>query len=154
MIVFCHQRRQQGVALMALLVVITVMGVLLTGAGEVWQTVGRREREKELLFIGMQYRNAILSYRDRSPNGTKEYPRSFEDLLQDRRFPYPVRHLRHIYRDPITNSLQWGQLMAGDRIIGVYSLSEQIPFKQDNFPPGLEVFSGRQSYREWIFAGS
>lgn len=146
--------QQSGVTLIALLVVIAIMGLLLASAGEVWQTTVRREREKELLFVGMQIRNAILSYRDRSPAGTREYPRNLSDLLEDPRFPYPVRHLRRIYRDPITNSTNWGLLMAGDRIIGVYSQSEATPFKQENFPPGLEIFAGRSSYREWVFSGN
>lgn len=145
---------QLGIGYLLLMVILAVMGVLLAGAGEVWQTTARRERERQLLFVGLQYRNAILAYRDHTPGRAKEYPRSLADLLEDKRFPYIARHLRRIYRDPITNSTQWGFVMAGDRIVGVYSLSQETPLKQDNFPAGLETFAGRGSYREWVFAGS
>lgn len=146
--------RQQGIGYLLLLFIIAAMGMLLAGAGEVWQTATRRERERELLFVGEQFRNAIAAYHNRSPGAQKEYPKSLADLLQDTRFPVTVRYLRRIYRDPITNSTAWGLIKRGDRIVGVYSLSPETPLKQDNFPPGLESFAGRASYQEWIFAAS
>jgi len=148
------RRRQRGVGYLLLMVVLAVMGVLLAGAGEVWKTTARRERERDLLFVGQQFRNAIIAYRDHTPGSAKEYPKSLADLLEDKRFPYTVRYLRRLYRDPITNSTQWGFVKAGDRIVGVYSLSPETPLKKDNFPQGLESFAGRGSYREWVFAGS
>lgn len=146
----CYSR-QSGVALIALLSAIVVMGVLLASVGEVWKTTAQREREEELLFVGVQIRNAIQSYKDKSPAGIREYPRSLSDLLEDRRFPTPVRHLRKLYRDPLTNSNDWGLLQMGDRIIGIYSLSESKPLKEANFPEGLASFSGSTSYRQWVF---
>lgn len=146
-------RRQRGVGYLAVLFVLAALGFLLAGAGEVWDTAARRERERELLFVGQQYRNAIIAYRDRTPGVAKEYPRTLADLLEDRRFPFTVRHLRRLYRDPVTGGSEWGLIKAGDGIVGVYSLSPAVPLKQDNFPAGLEAFAGRASYREWVFAG-
>lgn len=146
--------RQSGVALLALLIGLVVMGLLLAATGEVWKTTVQREREKELLFIGMQFRTAIFSYRDNSPAGNREYPRTLADLLEDKRFPYPMRHIRRLYRDPMTNSDNWGLLKMGDRIIGVYSLSEAMPFKQSDFPKGLEALTGSASYQQWVFVAN
>lgn len=146
--------RQQGVALLALLVAVAIMGTLFAATGEVWRTVAQRDKELELLFAGQQIRRAIMSYRDSSPPGAREYPRSLADLLEDKRFPYPVRHLRKIYRDPMTNSERWGYLMMGDRIIGVHSLSELSPMKQSDFPLSLEMFNGSTSYRQWVFVAN
>lgn len=145
--------RQKGVALIALLVAMVIMGLMLSSAGQVWQTTSRREKERDLLFIGLQFRNAIASYRNATPGANKEYPRSLEDLLEDKRFPYPVRHLRKLYRDPITNSKNWGMILAGDRIVAIHSLSEETPLKKQNFPVGLETFAGVDSYRGWVFGG-
>lgn len=146
--------RQRGVAYLLLLVVMAALGGLLAGAGQVWQTAGKRERERELLFAGQQIRQAIIAYRDHTPGAAKEYPKTLADLLEDKRFPYTVRHLRRLYRDPIANSADWGLVKAGDGIIGVYSQSAGTPLKQGNFPPGLEAFAGRASYREWMFIGN
>lgn len=139
---------------MALLAIVAIMGILLAATGEVWRTTSQRDKEAELLFVGQQIRKAILSYRDNSPVGVREYPRTLADLLEDKRFPYPVRHLRKLYRDPMTPSGQWGYLMMGDRIIGVHSLSEATPLRQANFPPGLEMFAGSATYRQWVFAAN
>lgn len=146
--------RQRGIGYLLLLFIVAAMGGLLAGAGEVWQTAVQRERERELLFVGQQIRDAIVAYHSRSPGALKEYPKSLADLLKDKRFPVTVRYLRRIYRDPMTNSTEWGLVKLGDGIIGVYSLSPGMPLKQDNFPIGLEAFIGRASYREWVFAGS
>lgn len=146
--------RQRGIGYLFLLFIVAAMGGLLAGAGEVWQTTVKRERERELLFVGQQYRDAIIAYHNRSPGVLKEYPKSLADLLIDKRFPVTVRHLRRLYRDPMTNSTEWGLVKLGDSIVGVYSTSLETPLKQDNFPLGLESFIGRASYQEWVFAGS
>jgi hypothetical protein len=78
-------------------------------------------------------------------------PASLEDLLDDKRSPVPLRHLRRLYADPITGSNDWGLSMRGDRIAGVYSKSEDLPMKQAGFETANAGFEGRQTYREWAF---
>ena len=46
----------------------------------------------------------------------------------------PVRHLRRLYRDPITGQDEWGLVEApGGGVMGVYSRSEDEPIKSGNF---------------------
>jgi hypothetical protein len=78
-------------------------------------------------------------------------PTQLEDLLEDKRYPMPVRYLRRLYPDPITGETDWGLVKAGTRIAGVYSLSDKTPMKQAGFPPDYQAFSGKTSYRDWIF---
>jgi hypothetical protein len=81
-------------------------------------------------------------------------PASLADLLEDDRYPVPVRHLRRLYSDPITGSAEWGALRVGERIAGVYSLSDKEPVKQAGFGSDNEQFNGKTAYREWVFAAA
>jgi len=130
------------------------MGIALAGTGTVWHTEVRREKERELLFVGDQFRRAIAQYYERSPGGDKRFPRSLDDLLLDKRYPATQRYLRRVYPDPITGKA-WGFVKGPeDRIVGVYSLSQDAPLKRAGFPTNYEEFEGKEHYREWRFVYS
>lgn len=144
-------RRQAGVALLALLLVVAAMGAALGAAGSVWQQVQQRARERELLFVGLQYRRAIRAYYELSP-ATKAYPPTLAALLRDERFPGVRRHLRRPYRDPLSHGGEWGLVLApGGGIMGVYSLATGQPIRRANFPAELGWVGGRPSYGDWQF---
>jgi type II secretory pathway pseudopilin PulG len=118
----------------------------------VWETSRRREQEAELLFVGNQFRQAIGQYYAGSPSSDKHYPMSLEDLLKDKRSPNTRRYLRKIYRDPLTNSTQWGLVMAEEGgIQGVYSTAQGTPIKMTGFPTENADFEKTKSYTEWKF---
>ena len=144
-------RTGQGFTYLGVLFLVVLLGLGLSGAGTLWSITAQRAKEKELLWVGTQYVRALKSYHDRSP-GTKRYPLRLEDLLADDRFPTPVRHLRQLYRDPLTLEPEWGLIKTPDgRIAGVHSLADGVPLRQANFPLAWEEFAGMQSYREWRF---
>jgi len=148
------RRRQQGFTLLGLLCLVAWLGVAMAALGTVWHTAGQREKERDLLFVGEQYRRAIESFwKVPLPVGTpRRLPKDFAELLADPRFPDTVRHLRRGYRDPMTGSSEWGLLKGPDGgIAGVYSLSEGEPFKRVNFPAAYAQFGEAQSYRDWVF---
>ncbi len=129
-------------------------GVMLAAAGEVWQTTSQREKELELLYIGDQFRRAITSYHDAAQAGTtaSRYPESLEQLIEDKRGPKPVRHLRKIFPDPLTNSHEWGLLEEENGgITGVYSLSVLEPIKRAGFPADYAKFEKAKNYQDWQF---
>lgn len=143
---------QTGFTLLGLLFLVAGLGVGMAALGTLWQTASQREKEKELLFVGSQYRQAIESFWNRSPGEPKRLPKNFDELLADPRFPNTVRHLRRIYRDPMAPNAEWGLLREADGgIAGVYSLSEARPFKRANFVVGAESFQEAASYRDWVF---
>lgn len=145
--------RTRGVMLLALLIGLVLSGIALMAAVDVWTLARQREREQQLLFVGDQYRQAIQRYWFAAPSGSpRVLPASLEALLEDERYPMPVRHLRRLYPDPITGKSEWGALRQGDRIAGVYSLSEAPPLKQAGFAPAYEIFNGKTRYRDWEFA--
>ncbi|NML44472.1 type II secretion system protein [Ramlibacter sp. G-1-2-2] len=139
--------------MLALLVALALLAVGLMHTVDVWSMSRQRERETELLFVGDQYRQAIQRYYTSAPRGGQRgYPPNLEVLLDDDRFPTPVHHLRRAYPDPITGKAEWGLLKAGDRIVGVYSLSEAAPLKKANFSPAHQAFKDAASYQDWVFA--
>ncbi|MBS0434786.1 MAG: type II secretion system protein [Proteobacteria bacterium] len=149
-----RRRGPRGVVLLALLIALTLLGIGLMAASDVWALARQREQERQLLFAGTQYRDAILRYYHAAPPGTpKVLPRGIKDLLDDDRFPMPVHHLRRAYADPMGGD-DWGELRIAGRLAGVYSRSERAPVKLKGFAPGFEPFEGRASYREWVFAVS
>ena len=144
----------QGFAYIALLASLAVITLTLGMAAENIAQTAKREREAQLLFVGKQFRNAIADYYEKSPQSAKQYPKALADLLTDNRFPRPARHLRKIYVDPMRGSADWGIVRnnQGD-ILGVYSLSQEMPIKtrfdqdiQESFGDGL-----LRSYADWKF---
>ena len=142
--------RQRGITYLAVIFAVAMLGLLSAGTGQVWQTVAKREKEAELLFIGNQFRQAIGSYHERSPGAAKEYPEKLEDLLADNRFPVPQRHLRQIYRDPMTGTTEWGLLRSAGRIVGVHSQSAVRPLRTAFSGPDAD-FAQAKGYDEWLF---
>jgi len=146
--------RQQGFTLLGLLFLVAGLGVAMAALGTVWHTAAQRDKERELLFIGNQYRQAIESFwKMPIPVGTiRRLPKNFTELLSDSRFPTTVRHLRRIFRDPMTGEPEWGLVKEPDGgISGVYSLSADKPFKIAGFPAVYAHFQEAQSYRDWLF---
>ncbi|MDX1368515.1 type II secretion system protein [Pseudomonas sp.] len=141
----------RGFSYIGVLFLIVLMGTALAGAGQLWSTISQRAKERELLWVGSQYAQALRSYYRRSP-GVALYPQSLDELLDDRRFPAMQRHLRRLYPDPMTGSSEWGLLHSFDgRIAGVYSRSQRKPMKQAHFPAQWVDFEGMGSYSDWQF---
>ena len=128
------------------------MGLALAAAGQVWHSTARRERESELLAIGNQYREALKSYYDASAVGTPRSPLTLEELVLDRRFPEPRRHIRRLYPDPITNRNDWALMLQQGRITGGHSQSTGEPMKSGGFLPRDEQFVSAKSYADWVFS--
>jgi type II secretory pathway pseudopilin PulG len=145
-------RRQRGYTYLLVLFLVAGLGLITAGVGQTWQARAQREKEAELIAVGVEMARALQHYHDRSPEGAKTWPERLDVLLEDRRFPTPQRHLRRIYRDPMTLKPEWGLERVGGRIVGVYSLSEKKPFRQSGLPAELgEGVSSVESYREWVF---
>ncbi|MDI1298996.1 type II secretion system protein [Methylotenera sp.] len=140
-----------GFTYIGLMIMVAISGIALAGVGIVWHQDMQREREKELLFIGNAYRQAISSYYENSPSGIKQYPRKLDDLMLDKRFPNIKRHIRRLYIDPIAREAVWGLVLDQERIIGVYSQSSLKPIKRKQFPEPYGDFSGANKYSDWKF---
>src|SRR3954467_5106936 len=143
---------RQGFTYLGLLFAIAFAGVGLALAGVVWHTAAKRAKEEQLLFAGGAIRDAIVDYYRRSPGGMREYPRTLQDLTEDRRYITMERHLRKIYADPITGKREWGLIRNADgHIVGVHSPSRAAPLKQENFRDAFASFAQAEHYSDWRF---
>jgi type II secretory pathway pseudopilin PulG len=83
---------EDGYAMAALLVMLSIMAILMTAAMPVWRQQAQREKEEELVWRGQQYVRAIRLYQAKN----QAFPPSI-DMLVDGRF------IRKKYKDPITD---------------------------------------------------
>jgi type II secretory pathway pseudopilin PulG len=147
--------RQAGFTYLLVLGFVFVLLLSLTIASEHIATTIQREREAELLFVGQQYRNAIASYYQKSPNGIKQLPLKLEDLLEDRRSLTVQHHLRKRYRDPMAEIDEWGLVRDGQgQISGVYSLSQGTPMltqEDTRFAIDASANGDAKTYSSWKF---
>jgi type II secretory pathway pseudopilin PulG len=145
-------QRERGFTYIGVLVLVALVGIGLTAAGQVWHTALKREKERELLFIGQEFRLALYRYAKHTPGKEKRAPLSLEELLRDPRHPGIQRYLRKIYVDPMTGSTEWGLVKgpAGE-IHGVHSLSTDEPLKKANFALPDRSFEGAKQYSDWVF---
>jgi type II secretory pathway pseudopilin PulG len=144
--------RSGGYGLVAVLVLVALTSMALSVAAQSWADAARRDKEQQLLRIGLLYVQALERYRRSSPGTDKRLPQELDELLTDQRFVGTVRHLRRLYPDPVGATGQWGLVRGDDgRIRGVYSLSEDQPLIAGAVRrPGLRLEPARR-YADWKF---
>lgn len=144
---------QRGLAYVLLL---TLVAMVSTGAVAVSAALSmelRRERERDLIRVGMIYANAIEAYHTVAPGGVRHHPASLEDLLIDTRFPGTVRHLRRLYTDPVGVRHGWDVVRGPDgNIRGVRSTSAEAPLRRQPLVLGSVTLPVVERYTDWIFA--
>lgn len=145
------RRAEGGFTYFAMLFAVAVVGVATAALATSWHLAGQRQKERDLLAIGNEFRTAIERYVTATPSGRRQYPRSLDDLVRDPRFSGIVRHLRRVHADPITGG-EWGLVKAPDGgIMGVYSVAPGRPLKTGGFGIREARFAGAESYRDWVF---
>ena len=149
-------RRQRGFVYMALIVFFGGFAIFAGSAIISGGILQRRTGEEQLLYVGTEFRNAFKSYVETSLQlqpGQQPYPAKLEDLLADTRVTPVKRHLRQIYRDPLTGQANWATVAApGGGIMGVHSLSPAKAVKLFAFPPEFKHLEGKGKIAEWVFA--
>lgn len=138
-----RRRSQTGFTYIMLLWWVALSGLMLAALSQSWVIDAHRAREAELIWRGEQFRLALEAYASVPvAEGASRLPTRLEDLLEDRRSGVLQRHLRRIWRDPLTGRAQWGLVREGDGIVGVHSLSAAAPL---NPPDGIT------RYDQWRF---
>ncbi len=140
---------EAGFTYIGLLVLVALIGFALAAAGEVTATVAKHERERELLFIGHQYRDAIARFYRQN----HRFPDTLAELVTaDTGGAQPAHYLRHLYLDPMTRAADWTLVPApGAGIGGVASASMQVPLKQAGFDDEDIDFDKAKTYAGWVF---
>ncbi|MFO1322022.1 MAG: type II secretion system protein [Burkholderiales bacterium] len=145
-------RRQSGHALAIVLFLAFVTAILIAALARLWSLDLQRDKERDLMWIGRQFRTALGSYAATTPEGHAPFPKKLDELVEDKRLTPPMRHLRRIYVDPMTHGTDWGIVRAEDGTIrGVYSTSDAAPLKNDTLSSFGRMFEGAKRYSDWRF---
>lgn len=91
---------QRGFSYLLLLFIVAIMGVVLSLVGEGWARHTEHEKAIQEAWELKQIARARQRYYDSSPGTVKEWPRTTEEMLEDRRYLGVRRHLREDYRVP------------------------------------------------------
>jgi type II secretory pathway pseudopilin PulG len=103
---------QGGYALVALLVVMSLMALFMMAAALNVKQQVQREREKEAIFRGEQVADAIrLFYRSRGGQGTNSLPTNMDQLLDGIQIQGRTKKLQILRvaaaRDPLSSTGEW-----------------------------------------------
>ncbi len=107
-----NSNREGGYALVALLVVMSLLALFaMTAASNVKQQA-QREREQEAIFRGEQVADAIRSYyRSRGGQGVNSLPTNLDQLLEGIQIPGRTKKLQILRtaaaKDPLSSSGEW-----------------------------------------------
>jgi len=131
-----------------LMITVVMIGMALALVGTVARTEMQREHERQLLFVGHQYRIAIARYF----YATGRLPQSLEQLVSDESAPVPRHHLRRLYPDPMTGQTDWVLMTGPDGgIAGLFSSSKAATRKRAGFDLIDAAFEQSTCYRAWRF---
>lgn len=143
---------ERGSTLLAVLAVIAGLGAALATIGPLWAQSGRRDRELELVRIGVSYAQAIERYRVATPGARKRFPQRLEDLLDDGRHLGVLRHLRELYADPMAPDQPWGLVRDPEGgIQGIYSTAPGQPMRSAPWSWKGMALPAAQAYNDWKF---
>ncbi len=98
------KRPSRGYTLVALIVGMTVMAILIAAVLPMASMEAQRDKEAELIFRGIQYAEGIRTFRKRYGR----YPNALKEMYEVR-----PRTLRKLWKDPMTNSPDWGLITLG-----------------------------------------
>lgn len=145
---------QSGYAYLMLLVMVASITTLAGYSLEWGASSHRREAERELLRIGAEFEKAFVSYAaiSRQTDPVLAGPTDLDQLLNDNRQPQALRHLRKLYKDPLTGEQTWGTVRGPNGSLwGVYSLASGTPLQQKRFDRPWAHLEDAQSYSDWVF---
>ncbi len=138
---------QKGFTYLMVLGWVALGGVTLVTLAQNWRFERQREREAEMVARGREIAAAIDRYHAVSnPGLSARFPRSLQELVEDRRGVQTQHLLRRAWVDPLTGRPDWGWVRAGSApdagFRGVYSRATGEPVR----PP-----EGVRRYSDWQF---
>src|SRR5262245_32725358 len=147
---FRRRRRCGGFTYLWAMMAVALLGLVLAQIGPSFAQSAQREREAQLMRIGLAYAQAIERYYH--AHLSKQYPERLDQLLLDARFATTVRHIRDLYGDPVNRGEGFAPVRGGDgRVIGVRSQSEISPLRTQPWTDGRHSLPASQKYSDWQF---
>lgn len=157
---FSKSKRSKGYTLLILMFAVAVLSIGLMVAFPVWETQINREREKELIFRGNQYIEAVRLFQQKYPGS---FPHSLKELHEE-------KCIRRLYEDPMTKHGRWNLILSSGQpsrgkkgqspqsvmvappgvlssidnpqILGVVSPSQE---------KSIKIYHNQETYDRWLF---
>jgi len=131
---------QSGFTLVMFVMVIAIMSIMMGAAVQAVSFQMKREREAELIFRGRQYIEAIRLYKARYGRN----PMRLKEIWEA-----DPKVIRKKWKDPITDSENWGIIFVGQegRGVGRNNNLTGTPGEETPFPTGTPGFGGRRGGR-------
>lgn len=146
--------RARGWALLTALLAALLVGLAGMTAQVSARVEREREREDELLRAGASIARALASYQASPLATVPEFPKELAELVEDRRGPRMLRHLRTVPLDPATSRRDWIVVREAGRVVGVRSASTRPPLRKVGFPPEYVAFEKARTLGDWTFTAA
>jgi type II secretory pathway pseudopilin PulG len=145
----------RGFAYLGLLFLIFLLGLSAALAGSLWSFQSRRDKERELMFVGREYRLAIARYQLTHANLAQPFPERLEQLLGDGAPAAPRRYIRRLYADPMAGG-EWGLLKTPQGgIVAVFSRAQGEPIRRQRAYADEQIdFLNAKTYADWLFGAA
>ena len=142
-----------GYAMAALLVGMSVMAIMLSVALPTWKQTLQREKEEELIFRGNQYARAIDQYQKKNANAS---PPSFDVLIEQ-------RLLRKKFRDPVSPNEDGefqplyvanqgtGRQTGAGTVLSTTQSGGIMGVASKSTTESIRIYNGKNHYNEWQF---
>jgi len=133
-----HADDESGYAMVALLVVMTLMTVFAMAATANVKQQSQREREKEAIFRGEEVADAIsLYYRSKGAGGVNSLPTNMDQLLEGIQIPGRTKKLQILRasaaKDPLSSSGEWKLITPSSQDFA--GLVKNLTVYTDGVPP-------------------
>lgn len=133
-----HADDESGYAMVALLVVMTLMTVFAMAATANVKQQSQREREKEAIFRGEEVADAIsLYYRSKGAGGVNSLPTNMDQLLEGIQIPGRTKKLQILRAsaatDPLSSSGEWKLITPSSQDFA--GLVKNLTVYTDGVPP-------------------
>ena len=126
---------EDGYAMAALLVAMTIMAIFMSMALPAWRTAAQREKEAELIFRGQQYARAIALFQRKYAN---TFPPNLNVLLDG-------HFLRKKYKDPMTQDGEFQLVYANQQASAQPNAGGIVPTQGQPAPRTTTVGGGASS---------
>ena len=135
-------RQEKGFTYIALLALIAVWSISLCLTMEVFEKKRQREMHTQLVWVAKQYTRAIESYYYSASADKRKLPNTLDELLEDKRFYPPMRHLRSLYIDEASRGFDLKPILTSQGLVGVKTSFQATDIKEKSFMVNLKNIQG------------
>ena len=130
-----NRKGENGFTYIALLVLVAIWSIALCVTAEIFEKRRQQEIRAQLTWAAKQYTRAVESYYYSAPLGKRRLPSAPDELIEDKRFFPPARHLRSLYLTDSRNGSGLRPLLVGNGLVGAEAYGPDFSLQERFTPP-------------------